>query len=103
MTVMVSFVTYTLQHRFAGKRVSLNGKTWQVGRAGGGKRRPAGALPAGAQSQVQVAAPATRMAVAPAAARLNSSTAAASCLPAGPPALPSEAAPRLLFLGESPR
>lgn len=80
-----------LPGRWAGQAAGSGGRPGLCPRGGGG-----------AQSQVQVAAPATRVAVAPVAAPLNSS-AAASCLPAGPPALPSEAAPRLLFLCESPR
>lgn len=75
--------------------------TWRVGRTGR-REAAAGGRWTWAGRQVQVAAAAAPVAVATVASQPGSSSATASCLPAGPPALPGEAEPRLRFLRSLP-
>lgn len=75
--------------------------TCRVGRTGR-REAAAGGRWTWAGRQVQVAAAAAPVAVATVASQPGSSSATASCLPAGPPALPGEAEPRLRSLRSLP-
>lgn len=78
--------------RISGSPPAPSRLTWQVGRAGGGKRWPAGGAARRPGAKCRWRRGRLGWLGLAWAVRFNSSAAAASCLPAGPPALPGEEA-----------